>query len=217
VFAIARRRGIRPITIGRQLVATMDDLALSNNGQVPSTYKILVSPSNLELLNPTLKPLAHELRQAVAHHATYEGYSLAGEAVITFDHDENLGPLECVVQPSHVSSVSSTPTESITPTEPVVSEPETHEIHALVLDNGTRFELTDKKYSIGRQTTCDIVIADHNVSRVHAELTTVGGTWRIDDRGSTNGTRVNGVIIAEPTPLATGDVIAFGAVNIHFE
>ena len=105
MFAIARRRGIRPITIGRQLVATMDDIALSNNGNVPSTYKVLVSPSNLELLSPTLKPLAHELRQAITHHATYEGYSLAGEAVITFEHDENLGSAECIIQPSKVSSV----------------------------------------------------------------------------------------------------------------
>ena len=211
MFAIARRRGIRPITIGRKLVATMDDIALSNNGQVPSTYKILVSPSNLELLNPTLKPLAHELRQAVAHHATYEGYSLAGEAVITFEHDENLGPVECVIQPSKVSSVRAASVETSEP------EPATREIHTLVLDDGTQFELTNDKNIIGRQTTCDIVIADHNVSRVHAEIRVVRGTWQIDDRGSTNGTRVNGTVIVEPTPLAAGDVIAFGAVNIRFE
>ena len=211
MFAIARRRGIRPITMGRQLVATMDDIALSNNGQVPSTYKILVSPSNLELLNPTLKPLAHELRQAIAHHATYEGYSLGGEAVVAFEHDENLGSAECVIQPSKVSSVRAATTD------PPADKPTARQIHTLVLDNGTRFELANDKYSIGRQTTCDIVIADHNVSRVHAELKIVQGSWQIDDRGSTNGTRVNGTVIVEPTQLASGDVIAFGAVNIHFE
>ena len=211
MFAIARRRGIRPITIGRQLVATMDDIALSNNGNVPSTYKVLVSPSNLELLSPTLKPLAHELRQAITHHATYEGYSLTGEAVITFEHDENLGSAECIIQPSKVSSVRAATTE------PVRATPAEHQIHALVLDDGTRFELTNDKNIIGRQTTCDIVIADHNVSRVHAEIRIVHETWQIDDRGSTNGTRVNGTVIVEPTPLASGDVIAFGAVNIRFE
>ena len=211
MFAIARRRGIRPITIGRQLVATMDEIAISNNGNVPSTYKVLVSPSNLELLNPTLKPLAHELRQAITHHATYEGYSLAGEAVITFEHDENLGSAECIIQPSEVSSVRAATTE------PVRATPAEHQIHALVLDDGTRFELTNDKNIIGRQTTCDIVIADHNVSRVHAEIRIVHETWQIDDRGSTNGTRVNGTVIVEPTPLASGDVIAFGAVNIRFE
>ena len=211
MFAIARRRGIRPITIGRQLVATMDDIALSNNGNVPSTYKVLVSPSNLELLSPTLKPLAHELRQAIAHHATYEGYSLAGEAVITFEHDEHLGSAECVIRPSKVSSVRAATTH------PVETKPAERQIHALVLDDGTRFDLLNYKNIIGRQTTCDIVIADHNVSRVHAEIRIVHETWQIDDRGSTNGTRVNGTVIVEPTPLASGDVIAFGAVNIRFE
>jgi len=211
VFAIARRRGIRPITIGRQLVATMDEIALSNNGNVPSTYKILVSPSNLELLGPTLKPLAHELRQAITHHATYQGYSLAGEPVISFEHDESLGSAECVVQPSKVSSVRATTTDQV---EVKTTERPTH---ALVLEDGTRFELTNDKNIIGRQTTCDIVIADHNVSRVHAEIRLVHGTWHIDDRGSTNGTRVNGTVIVEPTKLVSGDVIAFGAVNIHFK
>jgi len=189
----------------------MDDIALSNNGNVPSTYKVLVSPSNLELLSPTLKPLAHELRQAITHHATYEGYSLAGEAVVTFEHDENLGSAECIIQPSEVSSVRAATTE------PVRATPAEHQIHALVLDDGTRFELINDKNIIGRQTTCDIVIADHNVSRVHAEIRIVHETWQIDDRGSTNGTRVNGTVIVEPTPLASGDVIAFGAVNIRFE
>ena len=211
MFAIARRRGIRPITIGRQLVATMDEIALSNNGNVPSTYKVLVSPSNLELLSPTLKPLAHELRQAITHHATYESYSLAGEPVITFEHDETLGSAECVIQPSKVSSVRATTTDQV---EVKTTERPTH---ALVLEDGTRFELTDDKNIIGRQTTCDIVIADHNVSRVHAEIRLVQGTWHIDDRGSTNGTRVNGTVIVEPTKLVSGDVIAFGAVNIHFK
>ena len=211
MFAIARRRGIRPITIGRQLVATMDEIALSNNGNVPSTYKILVSPSNLELLGPTLKPLAHELRQAITHHATYQGYSLAGEPVISFEHDESLGSAECVVQPSKVSSVRATTTDQV---EVKTTERPTH---ALVLEDGTRFELTNDKNIIGRQTTCDIVIADHNVSRVHAEIRLVHGTWHIDDRGSTNGTCVNGTVIVEPTKLVSGDVIAFGAVNIRFE
>ena len=211
MFAIARRRGIRPITIGRQLVATMDDIALSNNGNVPSTYKVLVSPSNLELLSPTLKPLAHELRQAITHHATYEGYSLAGEPVITFEHDETLGSAECVVQPSKVSSVRATTTDQV---EVKTTERLTH---VLVLEDGTRFELNNDKNIIGRQTTCDIVIADHYVSRVHAEIRLVQGTWHIDDRGSTNGTRVNGTVIVEPTKLVSGDVIAFGAVNIHFK
>ena len=208
MFAIARRRGIRPITIGRQLVATMDDLALSNNGEVPSTYKVSVSPSNLELLSPTLKPLAHELRQAVTHHANNEGYLLSGEPVISFEHDENLGQHDCIVTPSAISSV---------PMEQTEIAPVQQDTHTLVLQDGARHELSNTRYTIGRQTTCDIVISDNNVSRVHAELRFSNNTWSIEDRGSTNGTRINGNLIVEPTQLTPGDAIGFGSVTIHFE
>jgi hypothetical protein len=208
VFAIARRRGIRPITIGRQLVATMDDIALSNNGEVPSTYKVCISPSNLELLSPTLKPLAHELRQAVTHHANNEGYLLAGEPIINFDHAENLGQHDCIVTPSAISSV---------PKEQTEIAPVQQDTHTLVLQDDARHELSNTRYTIGRQTTCDIVISDNNVSRVHAELRFSNNTWSIEDRGSTNGTRINGNLIVEPTQLTPGDAIGFGSVTIHFE
>ena len=208
MFAIARRRGIRPITIGRQLVATMDEIALSNSGEVPSTYKVCVSPSNLELLSPTLKPLAHELRQAVTHHANNERYLLSGEPVISFDHDENLGQHDCIVTPSAISSV---------PMEQTEIAPVQQDTHTLVLQDDARHELSNTRYTIGRQTTCDIVISDNNVSRVHAELRFSNNTWSIEDRGSTNGTRINGNLIVEPTQLTPGDAIGFGSVTIHFE
>mgnify|MGYP006277575493 CR=1 FL=1 len=208
MFAIARRRGIRPITIGRQLVATMDEIALNNNGEVPSTFIVTISPSNHELLSPTLKPLAHELRQAMTHHANNEGYVLSGEPVISFDHDESLGQHDCTVTPSTISSLLMEQTDQ---------DPVQHDAHAVVLQDGTRHELSNTRYTIGRQTTCDIVISDNNVSRVHAELRFSNNKWSIEDRGSTNGTRINGNLIVEPTQLTPGDAIGFGSVTIHFE
>ena len=209
MFAIARRRGIRPITIGRRLVATMDDIALDNNGVAPSTYKVLLTPSNLELLSPSLKALGYELRQAITHHAHNEGYVLSGEPVVTFDHDENLNGDECLVVASAVSSVPK-PTQQPLTTEKV-------ETRFLKIKDGTRHELSNTRYTIGRQTTCDIVISDNNVSRVHAELRLINNTWSIEDRGSTNGTRINGNLIVEPTQLTPGDAIGFGSVTIRFE
>jgi hypothetical protein len=204
VFAIARRRGIRPITIGRQLVTTMDDLALSNNGGVPASYVVSVSPSNLELLGPTLKPLINELKQAVVNHARFEGYTVSGTPTIEFQHDEQLGEHVCEVTALAVSVV---PTITETPTE----------AHRVALPTGEHIELSSHRYTIGRQTTCDIVIEDHNVSRVHAELRLKNGMWFADDRGSTNGTRINGALIVEATPLKSGDVISLGSVDVRFE
>jgi FHA domain/Protein of unknown function (DUF3662) len=204
VFAIARRRGIRPITIGRRLVATMDEQALNNNGVVASSYSILLNPSDLELVSPTLKPLLHELRQAVANHAEFEGYTLSGEPTIHIDHDEQIPSNDCEIIARAISVV---PTVSETPSE----------AHRVALPTGEHIELSSHRYTIGRQTTCDIVIDDHNVSRVHAELRIKNGMWYADDRGSTNGTRVNGSLVVEPTLLASGDVISLGSVDVRFE
>jgi pSer/pThr/pTyr-binding forkhead associated (FHA) protein len=167
----------------------------------------LLNPSDLELVSPTLKPLLHELRQAVANHAEFEGYTLKGEPAIHIDHDERIKSNNCEVTAHAVSVVPVVPTVSETP----------NEAHRVALPTGEHIELSSHRYTIGRQTTCDIVIDDHNVSRVHAELRIKNGMWYADDRGSTNGTRVNGSLVVEPTLLASGDVISLGSVDVRFE
>ena len=87
----------------------------------------------------------------------------------------------------------------------------------LVAADGTRFLLEGDVATIGRQAGSSIHIPDSNVSRLHAELRRVSGSWTIEDRGSTNGTRINGTMTVDPTPLAEGDVIALGAVELRVE
>lgn len=48
------------------------------------------------------------------------------------------------------------------------------------------------EYVVGRDPTCDIVIIDPYVSRVHAKIFYRDGKWYIEDLGSKNGTYVNG-------------------------
>ena len=48
---------------------------------------------------------------------------------------------------------------------------------------------TDRKYTIGRSPTCDIVLADDSVSRIHAELVFLeDGKLLVTDCRSTQGT-----------------------------
>ena len=63
--------------------------------------------------------------------------------------------------------------------------------------------------TIGREG-CDVVLADPEVSRVHARIRDVGGKPAIEDLGATNGVQVNGQKIAEVTVLAEGDEVQFG-------
>src|SRR5919205_34812 len=60
---------------------------------------------------------------------------------------------------------------------------------------------------LGRSRECDIVLADSNVSRRHAEIRPSGQGWLIQDLGSTNGVRVNGRAIDGPHPLEPGDSV----------
>ncbi len=70
---------------------------------------------------------------------------------------------------------------------------------------------------IGRdEASADLVLNDTNVSRRHAEIKRKGNRWHIVDLGSTNGTRVNGMRVAEHS-LANGDTITLGLITLEFK
>lgn len=78
--------------------------------------------------------------------------------------------------------------------------------------DGERFEMSvDSDVIIGRSTTADVTISDRFLSRKHARLFRDGDDWLVEDLGSRNGTLVNGVKIASPTAVESGDVIGISA------
>jgi pSer/pThr/pTyr-binding forkhead associated (FHA) protein len=71
---------------------------------------------------------------------------------------------------------------------------------------------------IGRSRDCDVVLADSNVSRRHAEIRPSGsGAWTIVDLGSTNGVRRNGHPVHGTERLEPGDHLTLGTVDASFE
>jgi len=65
-------------------------------------------------------------------------------------------------------------------------------------------------FSIGRDTSCDLAIADMTVSRRHAQLERTPDSWLLTDLKSTNGTRVNGWRVRGQVPVHVGDLVSFG-------
>jgi DNA-binding NtrC family response regulator len=65
---------------------------------------------------------------------------------------------------------------------------------------------------LGRADDSDVCIPHESVSRRHALLTGSGGTWRIEDIGSSNGTFVAGVRLpkGEPQSVTPGTVVMLG-------
>ncbi len=89
---------------------------------------------------------------------------------------------------------------------------------ALLVVAGRRLLVPPRGATIGRSRDCDIVLDDAGVSRRHAELRPEAATsWAIEDLGSTNGVRVNGVTVTGAHELRTGDRIGMGSTEMTFE
>jgi hypothetical protein len=91
----------------------------------------------------------------------------------------------------------------------------TQETMTLVV-GGTGVPLTKRVSTLGRSRDCDVVVADPNASRVHAEVRHIGLDYFLVDMGSTNGTEVNGQLVKRHA-LADGDRIVVGTTEILVE
>ncbi len=88
----------------------------------------------------------------------------------------------------------------------------------VVLDgktNGRAFHLHQLPLKIGRDAQNDIILEDNNSSRFHAEIQDEMGAFKIVDLGSTNGLKVNGLIVLEHL-LQSHDVIQIGDCLLEF-
>ena len=88
---------------------------------------------------------------------------------------------------------------------------------ALLVVSGRRLLLAPRGAVIGRSRECDVVLDDSSVSRRHAELRPRGGVWSIEDLGSTNGVRVNGLAVDGAQDLRSGDRVEMGSTEMLFE
>lgn len=92
----------------------------------------------------------------------------------------------------------------------VLASPEGHP------ETGTSIPL-DAINSLGRDVNNSIVIEDSFVSAEHTLLTFRGRAWYVEDRGSTNGTWLNGQRIEGLWPLGFGDEVQVGQVRMRLE
>ena len=83
---------------------------------------------------------------------------------------------------------------------------------------GKSFELEKDTVTVGRTDKSDICIKDATISTNHCEFIRSGDTYILKDSGSTNGTRINNVPVAdEGQELSNSDILQFGAVEIFFD
>ena len=199
VFARAFRSGLQPVELGRRLTREMDaSRTLGVRGTIaPNRFTYALSPKDMTRFASFEEALIRERADMARDHAREEGYVFVGPVEVVLQADE------------HMAAGAFTLTGQV---EGAPGGP----VGALVLGDGKRVALGDDPLTIGRLPECDVVVADKNVSRRHAELRRQDGQIVVVDLGSTNGTRVNGAGIKERV-LADGDVITVGATEMRFE
>jgi hypothetical protein len=83
------------------------------------------------------------------------------------------------------------------------------------ISDGKEFSLGFGSLRIGRQRRADLVITDKTVSRHHADIIYESGRYVLYDH-STNGTWVNGNLVAVAQPLRDRDAVKFGKIEFVF-
>ena len=231
-FSRAFKSEVRPVEIARKLAKEMDDHRVQSLSRVyaPNEYVVWLSPDDRAQFEGYEDELASELGGYLLEHARRERIALATRPQIEFKTDERLRLGEFGIQarmvrpPAQEHEPVSQGDEGHTMvysmservSEPL-REPDPRRGTAR-LRIGARTELVGSQGAVlGRSRDSDVVLDDPNVSRHHAEVRPSGGSWIVNDLGSTNGIKLNGRRIRGPESLKRGDVIELGTTRVTFD
>jgi hypothetical protein len=201
VFSRRSRSSIRPIELGRKLVREMDDnrsIDVKGRRIVPNDFTVTLSAQDHSGFSDIEDTLITELTEAAREYAREEGYHFLGPVTVRLTVDNTLRRGRFGVVSQLKQAVGGL-------------------VGSLILPSGERVALGSNPVTVGRLPECTISIADSNVSRVHAEFKAATNAFVVIDRGSTNGTLVNGVKISSEYQLSDGDIISFGSTHVRFE
>lgn len=86
------------------------------------------------------------------------------------------------------------------------------------LDGKNNSVQVDKEwFVIGRHSECDLCVGDSRLSREHLLIEKIGDTFVVTDRGSSNGSELNGEAFFDPVKLMMGDRLSLGGFAIEVE
>ena len=234
-FSRAFRSEVRPVEIARKLAREMEEhrtFSLSRT-YVPNEYRVYLSPRDRERFTEYEDALTSELTGYLLEHARRERLVLMSRPVVEFETDDRLGLGEFgiqarVVNPEPDAEEEPLPEEEASGrtmvystagrvAEPLEERARSRQQTALLLMGGKRLVVGPGGATMGRSRQCDVTVDDANVSRTHAEVRPRGGSWVLNDLGSTNGSRLNGHRVEGSEVLKPGDEIELGTTVLRFE
>ena len=234
-FTKVFRSGLQPVEVGRRILREMaDNKTVSvNRVYAPNEFQVRMGSDDHSRFKQMEAGLQREFSELVIEQAKQNRWNLMGLPRITFVEQPGMGKGEFKVDASLTadpevegprvsthepgsSGEGSRAVASDTADRMGMSVPA--QLVVLDQDGGPRekISITRDPVVIGRLSNSDIVLADSNVSRRHAELRRDGSRWVLVDLGSTNGTLVNGKLAREHE-LNDGDRITFGTSELLFK
>jgi len=211
LFAKTFRGALHPVELAKRILKEMDAGQTRGVTEIwaPNHFVFRLSPEDGERFEQAEHALVAELRKVIRENAIERGWGLVGPPEVEFEVDDRIGRGEFRCVASLVEGEErlepGTPTGDLSAGSLVLLEDERP---------ARTFHLSGAATTIGRLPECDVVIADPGASRRHAEVRNQDGTWLLTDLGSTNGTLVNGMMVASHV-LREGDRITIG--NSVFE
>ena len=235
-FGRAFKSSVQPVELAHKLAKEMEDNQVVSVSRVyvPNHYRVFLSAEDREQFLSYEPALRKELSDYLLEHARSEGLALTSRPQIDLETDERLGLGEFGIQAELLSPPEEEADEADSPPSSgdfghtMVYSPDraapriepgpeaAARRQALLVGEGRRNVLSGARVVMGRSRECDIVVADPNVSRRHAELRREGDRWSVVDLGSTNGIKVNGRRV-DQAALSDGDRVTLGVTEMTFE
>ena len=224
---------MQPVEIARKLAKEMEEHKAQSLSRVyaPNEYAVWLSKEDRKQFEGYEDELGQELAGYLLEHARREKIALMTSPKISFRTDERLrlgefGIQARLVKPAgreheppsqgdeghtQVYSASARLSEPLREPDPRRGQARLH------VEGAGSVTVASRGAVLGRSRDCDVVLDDANVSRRHAEVRPSGGSWMVNDLGSTNGIKVNGRRADGPQSIRSGDVIELGTSRVTFE
>lgn len=235
-FTKVFRSGLQPVEVGRRILREMAEgkTVSVNRIYAPNEFRVLMGPDDHSRFAQMEAGLQREFSELIIEEAKQNRWNLMGIPRVAFEAVEKMGKGEFKVEAAlaadadapgpHVSTRDRAEGEMndarVAPSDTAIRMGlATSGAELVVLEDGKPKEtitITKAPVVIGRLASNDVVLADSNVSRRHAELRKEDGGWVLVDLGSTNGTVVNGKLAREH-PLSDGDKLTFGKTELVFK
>lgn len=234
-FTRVFKSGLQPIEVGRRILREMGEnkTVSVNRVYAPNDFRVQMGSDDFSRFQSMEAGLQREFSDIVIQAAKENRWNLMGLPRMEFVEEEGFTKGKFKVEAS-LSADPDVAGASVSTHDPSSADPSmtraisvgaaerlgmtSDGITMIVLEDGAeidRIQITKAPVTIGRMSSNDVVLSDHNVSRKHAELRNEGGRWLVIDLGSTNGTSVNGKLAREH-PLESGDRITFGSTELEF-